>query len=302
MSGVHVLMMKGLHGSMPYAFILALAQFESLQTLHLSSCRLSNIAHLRRIVASFPKLEELALYGEVLTTQSSGIHVGASALFQPESDIRLRRLTIDARGDARKFKPIIDWVVHARICTSLVELSIGWIGEPTRSIEAVDRLLRVASPSLTRYSEVANLSNWHGNLIPNTVLRSLDCTLTNINPLGQSSDNWPKMVDKLRSILSTVRSRQLEHIGLSSGVMLYDSAYGELGVVVEKLDLRHLHEVMSRPYFDALREIKMKTLLYDSHKRSAADVDDIGRKIEVVFRTLLRPWSDRGIVDVVWTQ
>ncbi|TFY56770.1 hypothetical protein EVJ58_g7437 [Rhodofomes roseus] len=302
MSGVQILTLKGLHHPMPITFFLGLTQFESLKSLRLSNCTLNNISQLRRIISAFPRLTDLALYGDILTPQSLASHEGARVQFHPESDIRLRRLTLDARGDARKFRPIIYWIVGSKICHSLDELTIGWIGKPSRDIEAVDRLLRSAGPTLTRYSETADLSNWHGNLIQNTVLRSLDCTLTDINPQGPTRDNWFKLVTKLRSVLSTVKSHQLRRIGLRCGIMLYDSAYGQLNVVPEELDLHRLHEVMSRSYFDVLEDVEVKMLLFDARERSEDEVDDISRRIADVFHTLLQPWSDRGIVNVCWTQ
>jgi len=143
----------------------------------------------------------------------------------------------------------------------------------------------------------------HGNLTQNTALRSLTFQPKGVDrAVGDSSLGvLSRSADELRSVFSTIHSRQLEHIVVAASRFFGKSTYEELiGVDTEGLDLRRLHEVMSQPYFGSLKDVKV-TIDYPINLHlGKANTGDIVRKLEAVLRRLLQPWSDHGIVDVTW--
>jgi len=296
-SCVQVLEIWGLHLFMQSDFFLALSQLKAVQSLNLSGCRLNNLAQLRWIVCAFPQLTELALFDVFFTRQGSAGHAEVTPS-SPPSAVRLRNLSIDVRKIV--MKTIIDWIACSGMCTSLEDLAI--VSRPGEgvSLEAMNKLLGAAGPSLTCFSE-GSINNGNGDLGRNIALRFLRFSLTDINLSDKSlADNWPIAVGQLCNVLSTVRSRQLKRVGIKLDIWPPVSAHEEISDVLEKLDLRTLHEIMSQPYFDALKDVKVEMSLYGLPYESEVDVDDIGRKIGVVFCGMLRPWSDRNIVDVSW--
>ncbi|KAH9921163.1 uncharacterized protein B0H18DRAFT_1106054 [Fomitopsis serialis] len=123
----------------------------------------------------------------------------------------------------------------------------------------------------------------HGNLLQNNTLRSWDFTLQTIEHMAKD----------------TGRARhQLEHIKVRVRLFFDDNflAHKESSLILEKLDLRDLHEVMSGPYFDTLKDVEVE-FFRDVHH----DVNvDIRQKLKRIFRGILQPWSARGVVTVTW--
>ncbi|KAH9931438.1 uncharacterized protein B0H18DRAFT_83951 [Fomitopsis serialis] len=76
LSGVQVLSITRFHpNATPLPFFLALSHFESVTSLTLLHCRLSNISQLRRLVCAFPRLKHLLLSENILAQESPAGHV-----------------------------------------------------------------------------------------------------------------------------------------------------------------------------------------------------------------------------------
>lgn len=300
---VQVLRLEGPLRSMPFAskFFLALSQFKTLRSLHLTRCTLDNVSQLQRIVYAFSYLKELVLDGNNFTRLGSASPAGA-ILNHPQSDLQLQRLEVDLIRGAMQSRMIVDWAVDSGICTALEEMTVQCDGQSSPSIEPANRLLVAAGACLTRYTERGKTPYLHGNLEHNTALQRLDITLASVIRGGLLLDDWSKAADELRGALSTVHSYQLEHIGITTWIMLDDSDDGphRSRNVVKKPDLRVLHEMMDRSYFDTVRLAGVKMQLYSPQIEGKTDVDDIGRRIRDAVRKWLRPWSSRGIVSVSW--
>jgi len=113
-----------------------------------------------------------------------------------------------------------------------------------------------------------------------------------------------ELVNQLHGVLSTVRSHQLEHIKIETTVHLglvvvlecLASAAERLASALERTDLRALHEAISQLHFDALKDVDVKMQMWSSRSHTKADVEDGWLKSEAMFRSILRPWSDRSII------
>ncbi|KAH9921762.1 uncharacterized protein B0H18DRAFT_1019966 [Fomitopsis serialis] len=284
-------------------FFLGLSRFKDVTSLFLRECKLNNVEQLRHIICAFPKLTELSITRIDLTQRLRGpaCYVGATLVQSPS----LRHLQIDVGSDS--MVAFIDWMMHSGYFTSLEELR-PWIPcKVEHLMENLSKVLETAGASLTLYHEWCtgpevepdpDGGDDHGNLSQNTALRSLEFTLNDICPEygDRSLEPWVKLVDELYGVLSTVRSHELEYIGIKSSLGFYDHDYKDLDTVLEEVDLGALHEVMAWPYFDMLKDVKIKMGLLGVLDDSK--VDDIGRRLAPVYRGLLRPWSDRGIVSV----
>ncbi|KAH9931416.1 uncharacterized protein B0H18DRAFT_952631 [Fomitopsis serialis] len=144
---------------------------------------------------------------------------------------------------------------------------------------------------------------FHVNLSQNIALRFLDVRLYRIEHGYNQPQHtiWTKAMDELHSILSTIRSRQLEHIQFHAWVgydaVRHDSESEQPSVVLKELDLRDLHGVMSRPNFDTLKHVgvKMYRLRYPYTFVDAAGLREM---LELMVRGILQPWSASGILNV----
>ncbi|KAH9921765.1 uncharacterized protein B0H18DRAFT_956502 [Fomitopsis serialis] len=277
-------------------FFLALSRFKPVTSLRLYACILSNITQLRRVICALPRLAYLTIH--VKLVQRGPSSYARISPFQPPSDIRLRHLDIDVQTDL--MMTVLDWMTRSSLCASLEDLTVTLWDQPLRSLNEV---LEMAGESLTQYHErcPGRELDSHGNLSHNTALQSWELELDEISPAAgeKALSAWFKVADELHCVLSTVQSRALEHIEIRANVSYYpDGAGEELGVVLEQLDLQGPHGVMSERRFDALKAVKVVKYLHGLQDQSEADVDDIAQKIDVVFRGILRPWSDRGIVSI----
>ncbi|KAH9921767.1 uncharacterized protein B0H18DRAFT_1121229 [Fomitopsis serialis] len=257
-------------------FFFALSKFESVKSLTLDVCELNNITQLRRIVSAFPQLTDLKMVVVGFAQRGAASYAGAS-LSRAPSHIRLRCLEVDVHNEPMMM--FLDWMSRSDLCASLAKVTI-----------------------LSRYALT------HENLLQNTALQFLDFKLRDIEHIMAEDEGpraaWTEATRELHGIFSTIRSRQLEHIEVHVRVYVDDSILEseEPSAVLEKLDLRGLHEVMSQPYFDTLKDVEVKMTMWPRTDQTESDVDNIGQKLEDVFHGLLRPWSDRGIVDTscVW--
>ncbi|KAH9921769.1 uncharacterized protein B0H18DRAFT_1121231 [Fomitopsis serialis] len=291
-------------------FFPALSRFESVKSLTLSFCDLNNVTQLRRIVSAFPQLTDLTMMYLNFALQGAASHAGASLLRSPShTGTRLRYLNVSVHDEHMAM--FLDWMAHSDLCTSLADLTlVSNIPRGYMTITPLNQLLEKAGASLTRFYE-RFYNVYHGNLFQNTALQSLDFLLHDINHTPKYRDEgpqraaWTKAADELHAIFSTVRSRQLEHITFDVYVNVNDSILEseELGAVLEKLDLRDLHEVMSQPYFDTLKDVNVEielSKLLSRPNQTKWHVDSIGQKLQAIFHSILQPWSARGMVTVTW--
>ncbi|KAH9931423.1 uncharacterized protein B0H18DRAFT_952636 [Fomitopsis serialis] len=286
-------------------FFLALSRFESVKSLTLDYCRLNNVTHLRRIVSAFPQLTDFTMNVD-FAREGAASYAGTS-LFRAPSHMRLRYL--DVTVEDKCMAMFLDWMTHSGLCNSLADLSI-WSGQRSMALTSLNQLLETVGASLThfceRFGDFQNYDNalTHGNLFQNTALQSLDIKMHHIDNKAEfqvARAAWTKAADELHDIFSTIRSRQLEHIKVRvQGIHDNTVLEGE-SAVLEKLDLRDLHEVISQPYFDALKDVEVKMKIWPRIDQAKLDLDSIAQELEVVFCGLLRPWSDRGIVDTCIT-
>jgi len=282
-------------------FFLALLRFESVKSLTLFQCKLNNMTQLRRIVSAFPQLTDLTMVVG-FAQRGAASHAGAS-LSRPPPQMRLRCLDVDV--DDERMMMFLDWMSCSDLCTSLANLTFRSVAPSTTWQAPLNQLLETAGASLTRFSERYFDGNTlaHGNLLQNTALQSLDFKLHYIDHTAESQwprPDWTKATDELHGIFCTIRSRQLEHIEFSVWVEVDDSIFEseEPSAVLEKLDLQDLHEVMIQPYFDTLKDVKVKVDLYHEIDETKSDVDSIAQKLQAMFHGILQPWSARGIVTV----
>ncbi|KAH9839372.1 uncharacterized protein C8Q71DRAFT_722314 [Rhodofomes roseus] len=102
------------------------------------------------------------------------------------------------------------------------------------------------------------------NLLANVALREVTLALYAINDPEDPQDGWQSMADKLRVTLSTVRSHRLEHITVNFWVdLILPDHYLRKGWLERTqkqftADMHSLHEVMARPYFDALKSVDVR--------------------------------------------
>ncbi|KAH9931433.1 uncharacterized protein B0H18DRAFT_1116247 [Fomitopsis serialis] len=307
MPGVRTLCMRG--GNLRFirpTFFLGLLHFKAVTSLTLCGCKLNNLEQLWRIIWAFPQLTDLSITGIELTQELGGPACCPGAT--PVQSPRLQRLNIDIDVKSAVLVTFIDCMTHSGCFTSLKELRPWLVYKFENSLENLTKALEATGGSLTLYHECCTGVDCepapdgrddHGNLSHNTALRSLGFQMNDICP--EHGDQWLepyiKWVDELYGVLSTVRSYELEYIKIQSMLGYYDHDYRELEFVLENIDLGALHEVMGRPYFDVLEDVEVKMDLFGVLNDSK--VDDVGRRLAPVYRGLLRPWSDRGIVNVI---
>ncbi|KAH9926795.1 uncharacterized protein B0H18DRAFT_1118853 [Fomitopsis serialis] len=292
-------------------FYLALSHFGHLTLLCLTLVQLYNTLQLRRIISAFPQLEALALsrvsFRQPLPAGPRYQHPADPSL-RPESGIRLKRLDILASDyeASQSLEYLVDWLVCSSIYASLsdlaVELRFVKSADYRIACDQVDRLLRESGPSLTCFRETHGTSLGHPGyeFAHNTSLHRLKSDL-NVE-LRQPEENWPAVVANLRATLSSVRSHALAHITLDFYVWLADGLEPEkFNPSGDRFDsqLRSLHDVAVRPYFDALRSVDVRMRIYYSPGEQSKELaDDVARAVVPMLRRLLRPWHDRGIVNV----
>ncbi|KAH9931425.1 uncharacterized protein B0H18DRAFT_989250 [Fomitopsis serialis] len=254
---------------------------------------LDNILQLRRILRAFPQLEDLTVTKTSVTQRPLPDHT-----ISTPCPMRLRHLDIDVRGKAMAL--CIDWMSQSGCFDSLEHLTI-W-SDDGFARRSVHTLLEAAGPSLTRYRGRYWPHHSHGDLSQNIALQSVELRLTDVYPQagGKAPDAWSKAEKELRDgILSTIRSPQLDHIGVTANIGFDDRTFKQFSAALGQVNLGKLHAVMCEPYYDALRDVEVEVGLYRMAARSRkTDVDDVGLQLEALFLHLLRPWSDRGIVNV----
>ncbi|KAH9926787.1 uncharacterized protein B0H18DRAFT_332855 [Fomitopsis serialis] len=302
-----------LRPNMHPTFHRALRQFQHITALRLHHIELSNIAQLRRIVHAVMSLEELVL--DNLSLSQPQLPDSAGARFQDDPfrgpcNIRLKRLRVEANDNRhiKAFGRIAYWLACSGICSSLIELVTFFDGETVLATEPVNRLLEVSAQSLTSFHcqshlELRDRSPW--TLVHNTALRQLTLGL-NFNPYGPTEDSdWACAASELRGAFSTVRSYQLEHIAVHFKFQLFDPPNEDnFGQDWKQLDseLRSLHDVMVRPYFEALRDVKVEMeVVYNPDRHSKKSVDDFASAMASSLRRLFMPWHDRGILAIITT-
>ncbi|KAH9928072.1 uncharacterized protein B0H18DRAFT_1118093 [Fomitopsis serialis] len=276
MSGVQRLAISGLRSDVHATFFPALSQSSSVESLALSECCL-NLSQLRRIIYTFPMLTTLTLE-DIQTAPHDIVSPVGATCFRSPLDIHLRRLHITAHR-----KPnFIDWIAQSGLCISLEDLTV-WVHEES-SRQSVSALLKTAGSSLTRLQ-----SHYvHGDLVQNIVLRSLDLHLNDVRlTVEDQGRNTNELANQLHGVLTTIRSHQLERIELATSHLASD---------LERVDLRALHEATSQPHFHALKDVNVQMDMWGLKGHTKAEVEDFGRKLEAMFRGLLRPWSDCGII------
>ncbi|KAH9914727.1 uncharacterized protein B0H18DRAFT_1125313 [Fomitopsis serialis] len=292
-------------------FFLALSRFKSVTSLTLGHCLLNNITQLRQIVSAFPQLTDLTI--DVRFAQEGAASYAGAPPFQPSSHIRLRYLNIDVHRQ-EIMAMFLDWMTQSGLCTSLAGLTFRQdadYGPPSVGHTPLSsKLLEAAGASLTRYWEVLDHDNayrFQSNLLQNTSLRSWNFTLramehsTRDMYTGQTYRAWIEAIHDLSDIFSTIRSRQLERIAVCVPLVFdYNFlAYEKPSAVLKSLNLEGLHEVMSRPYFDALQDVEVRTYL--SHRMDpSVDVVISEDRLEPIFGGILQPWSARGVVTVTY--
>jgi len=143
----------------------------------------------------------------------------------------------------------------------------------------------------------------HCDLAHNTALRYLELHFNKVRVTKEDQGLDTEVADKLYGVLSTVRSHQLEHIEIATTmdwrIYLPRAPLLELlPSTPERVDLRPLHEAISQPHFNTLKDVnvKMDTGGPRPMVHTKADVEDASRKSEAMFRRILRPWSDCGII------
>ncbi|KAH9931413.1 uncharacterized protein B0H18DRAFT_83133 [Fomitopsis serialis] len=202
----------------------------------------------------------------------------------------------------------LDWITRSGLCTSLADLSIS-TNYSTPAPTPLNRLLETTGASLTRFDEDHyGLDPWpHGNLLHNTNLQTLDFRLYRITHDDKSQRRpshaaWTEATRELHGVFSSIRSRRLEHIEVAVGIQVMHSTLepAQPNDVLEKLDLRDLHDVMSQPYFDTLNEVGVEMTLGFGDGHTKSHEDSSGQKLEAMVYGILQPWSARGIVTVTW--
>ncbi|KAH9921751.1 uncharacterized protein B0H18DRAFT_536568 [Fomitopsis serialis] len=226
--------------------------------------------------------------------------------------MRLRYLDVNLNDE--RMAMFSDWMMHSGLCTSLADLTVSPEVASMAQIP-LNKLLETAGTSLVSF-RLSNGFNYgrsvHGSVLQNTALRSWSFELQLIERVAKDQGPravWTKAMNELHGIFSTVRSRHLEYIKVKVRVPVGDSILEpeKLGVVLEGLDLRGLHEVVSQPYFDALQDVEVKIVLAPLTRHwqtrlhvDGIDLDSIGQQLQTMFHGILQPWVARGIVAITW--
>ncbi|KAH9921746.1 uncharacterized protein B0H18DRAFT_1212847 [Fomitopsis serialis] len=290
-------------------FFLALSRFKSVKSLTLQGCKLHSITQLWRIVSAFPQLTDISINVRIAQQDAAGSHAGASFLRTP-SHMRLRYLDIFVHEECMAM--FVDWMARSCLCTSLADLTFR-CAYPSMARTSLNKLLEAAGASLSCYCQTCYFPNGpmgHGDLSQNTALQSLDFGLNDISydtryspQLGPGAA-WTTATYELRSIFSAIRSRQLEHIKVQAHVRIGDIIldHEQPSAVLDELNQWDLHEVMSEPYFDKLKDVEVKMDLYPQTNQTVLHKDTVGQKLQAMFHAIFQPWSARGIVNVTWVR
>ncbi|KAH9932528.1 uncharacterized protein B0H18DRAFT_1115777 [Fomitopsis serialis] len=315
MSGLEVLAIRHLRPFLHHNFFLGISRLQSVKSLQLSQCTFSNISQLRRIVCALPQLLQLALsYVRLRVIRHPP---GYNSIHYVGVETRLRSLSITLDGYIdESMEVVIDWIFHSGIGANLQDLSV-WVGDPAPDPalrQNPNKLLAASGPSLTQYTEQYQSGPYgrkrhagHLDFAANTTLQAFAIALDTIRlNRGQRSDwlrGWSELVDQLRGILATVRSRQVRDIKINGRIRFWSEPAGDFTAITEDLDLARLHEVMSQPSFDAVHEVEVKVEIIDTVPRTSAlstnlDCEKNRQRVEDIFRGLLNPWSGRATVRV----
>ncbi|KAH9931865.1 uncharacterized protein B0H18DRAFT_988303 [Fomitopsis serialis] len=307
MSGLQSLDIEGaVHPHMLPKFALALSQFKTVKSLRLRVTTPNTVSQILWIISSFPQLTDLDLHSDTFVAIPESSGNTRLSHFEPRCDIRLRRLRIQT--DGFEVQPsltgaFVGWLVRSDICTSLDDLTVCWENSTSlpMMVGCTNRILRAAGPSLTRYLEEAvdTDSEQHANLVHNTSLRSIGFGLGLIED-AKPTHRWSRLVDNLTSILSTVRSCQLEHISMAFLFKITDDGLRVDGFrkVLENLNLMGVHDIMRRSYFERLKDVEMTIMTGHRSRLHYVSEADVRQELLATFRALLKPWCDRNIVRI----
>ncbi|KAH9917294.1 uncharacterized protein B0H18DRAFT_1123646 [Fomitopsis serialis] len=310
------------HPPMHPTFYLALSHFKHVTSLRLHGIMLRNVTQLQQIVCALLGLKEVVL--ELLIP----IHQFSGTRFRTLCETRLERLEVHADPadsdelitSIHPFDPIITWLVDSGVCSSLSELVISRVfrddpypGPYPRYrycsngllAKQVNRLLETSGSSLTSFRGDQNEFRFRGkfplpsSLVHNTTLSQLILYL--YPRAGRKTRAW-QLASQLHAILYTVRSHELRHIAIHlRGLSPENLKEHDLA---DTPALRNYHDVMEKPCFRALTDVHVKLeftsrphahdlLCNDAHK-----LDYLAMLTKTIFRPMLLPWHDRGIVSI----
>ncbi|KAH9931819.1 uncharacterized protein B0H18DRAFT_68135 [Fomitopsis serialis] len=309
LSGLRTLEMRtDLLPATPPTFFVALTQLKTLKSLSLRNLTLSSVAQLRWIVSSFTGLKELTLYNCSLRHPASLAQAGV--IIPQLGPMLLRRLEVDVANVIERFESMADWLAYSATCVSLHELKVWWPANASLSdsvevtARSVDGLLRAAGSSLRRFCEVSDYAIGrvsHGNLMHNRNLRYLECGTSGMQG-GDMLAALKAMVGELHNVFSTIRSHQVEHIKLGPRLPVnvgLPVPHGELGPLLERLELQDLHAVMSQPFFDGLQAVEFVLPAYSQRGEEAVSRARRSiRELAPVVRGILRPWEACGVLTL----
>lgn len=302
-------------------FYLALSHFKHIASLRLHGIMPSNITPLRQIVCALLRLKELVLDEVVFLSPIPRIYGARLRDISSRNPCRTRLERLEVRAHPRwyasdpnmgiqSFDPMITWLVHSGACTSLSDFVICRVFtsyyhnmcyySSDLAAKQVDQLLEASGSSLTSFRDesdirIRGLDYSAYNLVHNTALSHLTLYLIP----GLETRVWP-LANELHAIFSTVRSHELRYIAIH-----LKSKAGFLKEVADSPDLRRLHNVVERPCFHALKDVHVKTVGLTDHPpfhNSAQRVDYLAMLTNTIFRPMLKPWHDRGIVSITYAE
>lgn len=143
---------------------------------------------------------------------------------------------------------------------------------------------------------------YHGNLADNTSLRYLECSTAGMTA-GNIREALKAMVGELHKLFSTIRSYQVEQIKLGPRLPLnarLQISQEELANLLGKSELKDLHTVLNRPFFDSLKTVEFALPGVGRRRRNGVRDSEEARlsmrELAPVVRAVLAPWHDRGVL------
>ncbi|KAH9912377.1 uncharacterized protein B0H18DRAFT_1127244 [Fomitopsis serialis] len=281
-----------------------LSAFTGVSRLEIGGFRFSNVVELRRVLCAFPRLIYLSLSRGEFTQSVKGQDEEKKSGFMPGAgpqSLRIQTLVLGIQLSSPVLEALIDWLVMSSTCRSIAHLEF-W-RDSLESVTSVNRLLEAIGGALLDFHEHQGRfeKRSHVDLAHNYRLRSLEMTMS--RRLTETSGIvWPGIIEELLSVLSSVRSLDMQRI-LIHLVCRTTTAVGQmLPLAASDSGRPPLHDVLERSNFDLLREVQATVELDSTDMVSIEDNKAVAEmrahKIVPYVRVLLAPWHKRGILTV----
>ncbi|KZT64075.1 hypothetical protein DAEQUDRAFT_66305 [Daedalea quercina L-15889] len=224
--------MHNLNDPLHPSFFRAMSQFSAVTCLKLVLVSMTNVHQLRRLISALPNLKALQVVGLVLERDRraiQGVNGPYQYMFQFPVTTRLSQLVLNmdfTGAQLAQYSILMDWLITGTTCKALTILVLYGprFNSPhddvcIRASQRIDALLHQAGPSLQELTLPKRLSASQYDL-------SSSINLTHIHFELYIPSSWRRIVDELRSVLSTVVSPHLSSLEINwvaQGATLYEA-------------------------------------------------------------------------------